>query len=416
MQHVTPGRGGVALAMLALAAGLSAPAAGSSASTTAATPAGATATAELALRGAAPPVHLPDHPQGLTPPGGIGRQIDPPASYQGQIACRTTAMRGVVRLRRLVLDTYGRGGTSSAAPRPCAVGGQSEHKEGRAWDWMVDVGDKADRRAAANFLGWLTGPGPSGTRAEMASRLGVMYVIYNRKSWSSYTGTWRDYTGYDPHTSHVHISLSWNGARAHTSFWTGRVWPTDVGSCQFLRSQPGAVPPRRPRTRACPAAAAAPRSSSRPFAWLGSSGAAVARAQRRLGVASNGRFGTATRRAVLDYQRGHDLPPTGALDDPTWASLLPGSADLDAPDWTARSAAAWARGTAGSPTLRRQDAGLAVFSLQVALRLPRDRQNGWFGPATVAAVTAFKRSVGLTADARVGGPEVWAALPADIDS
>ena len=37
MQHVTPGRDGVALAMLALAAGLSAPAAGSSASTTAAT-------------------------------------------------------------------------------------------------------------------------------------------------------------------------------------------------------------------------------------------------------------------------------------------------------------------------------------------------------------------------------------------
>lgn len=68
----------------------------------------------------------------------------------------------------------------------------------------------------------------------MANRLGVMYVIHNRKIWSSYSPGWRDYTGYEPHTSHIHISLSWNGARAHTSFWTGRVWPADYDTCRGL--------------------------------------------------------------------------------------------------------------------------------------------------------------------------------------
>jgi hypothetical protein len=319
-------------------------------------------------------------------------------------------MPGIVKLRSLVLDTYGRGGTSPAAPRACAIGGQSEHKEGRAWDWMVDVGNKADRAAAADFLAWLTGPGPSGERAEMASRLGVMYVIYNRKSWSSYTGYWKDYTGYDPHTSHVHISLSWNGARAHTSFWTGRVWATDLGTCQFFGNQPAVVPPARPRTTACPQPVAAPRTSTQPFSWLGSSGSSVATAQRRLEIESTGGFDTTTRRAVLRFQRQHDLPRTGALDKPTWASLMPRTSSTTAPAWSPASAAEWARTKAGSPALRRQSAGLSVLALQTALRLPRSERNGFFAGRTAAAVKAVKQSAGLSGGARVT-PEVWELLP-----
>jgi hypothetical protein len=50
-----------------------------------------------------------------------------------------------------------------------------------------------------------------------------MYVIWNHKIWSSYNAGagWRPYSGPDPHTSHMHISLSWAGALKKTSYWTG---------------------------------------------------------------------------------------------------------------------------------------------------------------------------------------------------
>ena len=167
--------------------------------------------------------------------------VDGAAGYQPQLSCAAKAMPGIVKLRDLALDTYGRGGTSPATPRACSSGSASEHKDGRAWDWMLNHANKADRKVAADFISWLVRKGPAGEPAEMAPRLGVMYIIYNRKIWSSYSPSWRDYTGADPHTSHIHISLSWNGARAHTSFWTGRVWATDYGVCQVFEGQPANV-------------------------------------------------------------------------------------------------------------------------------------------------------------------------------
>ena len=77
----------------------------------------------------------------------------------------------------------------------------------------------------------------------MARRLGVMYVIFNNRMWGAWDGRWHDYNGcsakkrqahaYDNacHRTHMHISLSWNGARGRTTFWTGRVSPTDFGPC-----------------------------------------------------------------------------------------------------------------------------------------------------------------------------------------
>src|SRR5262249_4156300 len=152
------------------------------------------------------------------------------------------------------------------------------------------------------FIAWLVGDGPSGQRGEMASRLGVMYIIYNRKIWASYSPGWRTYTGADPHTTHIHVSLSWNGARAHTSYWTGRVWPVDYGTCQVFAGQPAVVPSSKPRTTACPAATAAPRGSTQSLVWTGSSGPQVSQAQALLGVADTGVYDKATRSAVMSYQ------------------------------------------------------------------------------------------------------------------
>jgi peptidoglycan hydrolase-like protein with peptidoglycan-binding domain len=367
--------------------------------------------AESAGKGsdARPPVSLPAHPDGLPPPARLPDDLDPAPTYEPQTGCAAKAMPGTIRLRALALATYGRGGTSPATPRACTDGGASEHKDGRAWDWMLSVSNKADRTAAADFLSWLTGPGPSGQKGEMAARLGVMYVIYNHKIWAAYSPGWRPYTGADPHTSHIHISLTWNGARAHTSFWTGRIWPTDFGTCQVFIGQPSVVAVKRPRTKPCPTPADPPFGSSRPLVWIGSTGAAVDDAQALLGAPVSGRFDTATRKAVLAYQRAHDLPRTGALDDPTWASLDPASANRHVPDWKPRRAAQWADAH-GDPAIHRGEAGRAVYALQAALRLDGSIRTGYYGPGTRTAVVALKQAAGLPATALVNA-DVWALLP-----
>ena len=356
-----------------------------------------------------PPIPMPSNPQGLPAPTRWQDTVDDPAGYQPQQACVAAPSRGIVKLRALALATYERGGTSPATPRLCTSGETSEHKDGRAWDWMLNVHNAADKRVAANFLSWVTGPGPSGVRGEMARRLGIMYVIYNRELWSSYRGTWEKYDGADPHTSHIHISLSWNGARAHTSFWTGHPWATDYGTCQVFRGQPATAPTSRPQLTPCPAAVTSPRLSRLPLLWMGSSGDSVRKAQRLLGQPVTGTFDGGLRSAVLGYQGSHDLPRTGAMDKPTWASLVPSSRRLTVPSWTAHQARAWARSNVSDTVLRRGSAGRAVYALQVALRVPDSSRTGLLGRRTAAVVIDFKASHGLARNAVVNAA-VWQAL------
>ncbi len=94
--------------------------------------AGDPAVAQAAGR-AAPPVPFPANPHGLPAQADWGREIEASAGYQPQTSCAAGAMRGTIALRNLVLRTYGPG-SDAGAIRSCAVGGQSEHKEGRAWD------------------------------------------------------------------------------------------------------------------------------------------------------------------------------------------------------------------------------------------------------------------------------------------
>jgi len=366
--------------------------------------AAALATPGSATRKVDPPVKLPDRPTGLAAPVDPGPNLDPLAGYQPQLACADRALPGVRKLRKLTLATYGRGGTSPARPRSCATGGVSEHKEGRAWDWMVDVKVKKDRKAAADFLAWVTAK-----NGRMAARLGIMYVIYNHRIWSSYSPGWRDYSGYDPHTSHVHISLSWNGARADTSFWTGRTWPLDYGTCQVFAGQPAIAPTNKARTTPCPSPVPSPRTSKRPMVWLGSTGNAVGQAQELLGLTVTRTFDRTTRDAVLGYQKTHDLPRTGAVDDPTWASLDPSLVKTTAREWKPKAAVRWAA-RKDYPDIRRGDAGKAVAALQAALRLDPSLRTGYYGRGTLGAVREAKRRLGLSATPRVT-TELWRGLP-----
>jgi hypothetical protein len=350
-----------------------------------------------------PPVPFPQNPQGLPAQADWGPQIEDFAGYQPQHACAATALRGTIALRNLVLRTYGPG-SDAGAIRSCAVGGQSEHKEGRAWDWAVNVGDPQERRVAADFLAWLTA-----RDGAMARRLGVMYVIYNRKIWSGWRDGWENYTGYSPHTDHVHISLSWNGARGHTSFWTGRVWRTDVGTCTYFANQPAVVATRKPRTNPCPAPAPTPRGSTQPTAWLGGGGGHVATARRLLGLPAGTVLDRPTRLRILKWQARHDLPRTGALDKPTWASLQPSTRQLYVPRWTPAEAASWGRAQ-GSPVLHPASAGTAVYALQTALRMPSRLRTGFLGSRTKTALVAFRRNHGLGTDPSTNDA-VWAELP-----
>jgi hypothetical protein len=153
------------------------------------------------------------------------RAIEPLASYQPQTTCSPWAKPGVVDLSQRILRAYP-GTRSLGIVRACSAGGRSEHKEGRAFDWGgLRASSYADRVKVANFTRWLFATDGYGNRYSNARRLGIQYVIWNKRIWGSYNASagWRAYTGANPHTDHVHISFTWAGARKNTSFWTGKV-------------------------------------------------------------------------------------------------------------------------------------------------------------------------------------------------
>lgn len=349
-----------------------------------------------------PPVAFPSRPKGLTSAKATPSPIDPAARYQGQVSCQPISTRpGVAKLRSLVLRTYGVG-RAGRTTGPCTEG-VSEHADGRAWDWMVDVTDKKEKAAAADFLAWLTRDGGRNAR-----RLGVMYVIYNEKIWGVYRASdgWRPSAG---HRDHVHVSLSWNGARGTTSFWTGKVHATDHGPCTIFSGQYAPVT-RRANTAGCASPASLPRSTSHASRPFGARAAEVGWAQSKLDVPRTEVVDARTRTAVMAYQRDHDLPETGVLDENTWASLDPGSVDKSAvKGMTAASALRYGRAHYQRTTLRRGSAGKAVLVLQRGLGMPRQSWSGWFGPGTEAALKRAQTDVGRPATGTATGAD-WTAL------
>ena len=109
---------------------------------------------------------------------------------------------------------------------------------------MVSARSSHQHAEAAALIKWILATDRFGHRFAMARRLGVMYLIFNSRMWGAWDGKWQEYNGClhgklrqhkydnDCHRTHVHISLSWNGARAKTSFWTGHLSRTDFGPCK----------------------------------------------------------------------------------------------------------------------------------------------------------------------------------------
>ncbi|MFC5241103.1 FG-GAP repeat domain-containing protein [Streptomyces atrovirens] len=149
----------------------------------------------------------------------FGPAIDAYASYDPQDTCDPTAKPGTLGLRDLLDEAYG--SHTSYVTRACGDGGTSEHKEGRALDYMLNYNNSGERAIADDILTWLLKTDRHGNKHANARRLGIMYLIWDDKIWSSSQAAdgWREYSGSNPHRDHIHFSLSWAGARKQTSWW-----------------------------------------------------------------------------------------------------------------------------------------------------------------------------------------------------
>jgi hypothetical protein len=161
---------------------------------------------------AAPP--KPDTPN-------FSKAIEAYAPYEGGQFCEPVDRPGAVKIARLIRATYGQDEAIGIARNACYT--TSEHNDGRALDWMVDATTRAGRAKADAFLDWLLATDKYGNKNAMARRLGVMYIIHDHRIWRSYSPVgWGPYSGTNPHTDHIHISLSYDGSTGRTSFWTGK--------------------------------------------------------------------------------------------------------------------------------------------------------------------------------------------------
>ncbi|MGI9196793.1 MAG: hypothetical protein ACR2KE_04955 [Candidatus Nanopelagicales bacterium] len=189
-----------------------------------------------------PPVPPP------TIPANLPAEVDPLASYQGQYICSPEPKPGAEKIAALIRATYVES-SDIWIPRDCNEGGRSEHKEGRAIDWMINHAIPEQNAQAQSFLDWLLATDANGNEFAMARRLGIMYIGWNNEIWESYTRQWTELKGcystpgsdYDTycHRDHIHLSLSWDGAAGQTSFWGGT--PTPAPFCSASRT-PSSTP------------------------------------------------------------------------------------------------------------------------------------------------------------------------------
>ena len=143
---------------------------------------------------------------------GFTSQIEAAQPYIGQTTCDPVAKPGVVAFREMLLRTYP-GTGSLGIVLDCGAAGQTEHKEGRAFDWAVSINNAQQVAQVNEVMTWLTQPDRYGNQYAMARRLGLMYMIWNSRMWRSYdngtygANTWSPYSGSSRHTDHVHFSF-----------------------------------------------------------------------------------------------------------------------------------------------------------------------------------------------------------------
>jgi hypothetical protein len=275
-------------------------------------------------------------------PTGMPTAIEPLADEVSQTSCDPFIKPGTAKLASLLVHTYP--ATHYASAYACGSDGNvSEHYDGRAIDWMVSIRNVAQYADAKAVLSWLLATDSRGNRLAVVRRLGVQYLIYNNRIWESWDGKWHAYNGcasltsrnYDTscHRDHMHISLGWNGAMGATTFWTKTMRAADQGPCRVAGLN-WALPRVAYNPKSCPSVArltAAASSSSLKrtlvkysgaYVHLGLKGPVVVAVQQALHISASGTYGTATRTAVIAFQRRHHRPVTGTMNPLTWLTLL----------------------------------------------------------------------------------------------
>ena len=198
----------------------------------------------------------------IAPAGAAYAPVEPYAGYQPQTQCSPPAKPGTTVLGRWIVANHG--GGFGPISRSCAGTSVSEHKEGRAFDWTLLARRSADRARAARFMQRAFATGPTGEPAELARRMGIMYVIWNDRMYPAYNQfRAKPYVSSScrgkplrrcsrtlRHRDHMHISLTREGGMGRTSWYVGRVPGTVVPV------PPIPVPP--PVTQPVPPAPVAP--------------------------------------------------------------------------------------------------------------------------------------------------------------
>lgn len=168
----------------------------------------------------------------IASPARAASPVEDYAPYQPQTRCSPKAKKGTVVLAKWMVRKYG--GQVGGISRGCRVGGQSEHKEGRAFDWTVNVRKRADRKRVKRFLTDLFAADRAGNEDARARRMGVMYVIWNDRIFASYDGfRARRYkhagckkvsrcSATLRHRDHVHISITRHAAKGRYSWYAAR--------------------------------------------------------------------------------------------------------------------------------------------------------------------------------------------------
>jgi len=172
---------------------------------------------------------LPASPAAVAAVDGGGLPVDDYSTYEPQTTCSKQPKPGTVALGAYLVATYG--GSGGAVNRPCSGSGASEHKDGRAVDWVLDADDPAQRRVAKQFLADAFATDAAGNPQALARRMGIMYVIWSDHYYPAYEQFAKE--GYLSsscrskqkcsktlrHRDHMHISLSRAGGRGLTSFY-----------------------------------------------------------------------------------------------------------------------------------------------------------------------------------------------------
>jgi hypothetical protein len=207
----------------------------------------------LSLGLAAPPASAAPAPP--VPTVTLPVALDNASFYEAQNVCDPTPRPGALALRDLLIRTYG--AATIYLGRTC-TSSTSEHFDGRAVDWMRDSRVPAQKEMADSFVDWLLAPAADGTPHAMARRLGIMYMIWNNRMIRMYDPGrgWTDYrscmapsnsapaldTGC--HRNHVHLSMSWDGAGAVTSWWSGVAQVLPFCPSRSTTTTPGAGAPQ----------------------------------------------------------------------------------------------------------------------------------------------------------------------------